>query len=157
MADKLTIKGYPKTLVVDGPTIKIMIAGGLFSAPREKAILIRNISAVEVKEPGFLRGYIRFILPGTAQWAEARAATDENTVVFSAGWFFCNYKTALKIKEYVEAHRDNQNQNIVVNVTPTGAPAAHSVADEISKLKGLMDQGIISAKDFEKKKRELLG
>jgi len=31
-----------------------------------------------------------------------------------------------------------------------------SVADEIVKLKGLMDQGVISPTDFERQKRQLL-
>lgn len=73
------------------------------------------------------------------------AAWDENSALFADK---ASYKVALRIKDYVE------------NYTETSSPAANtnvSAADEIAELKSLMDQGIVSAEEFEAKKRQLLG
>jgi len=42
-------------------------------------------------------------------------------------------------------------------VAPVAAPAAVDPYEELTKLKGLLDNGIISQEDFDKKKTELLG
>jgi hypothetical protein len=40
---------------------------------------------------------------------------------------------------------------------PAAAPAAPDYAAELEKLAGLRDQGVITAEDFEAKKKQLLG
>jgi len=52
-----------------------------------------------------------------------------------------------RIKEYVESYRDDSTSTLVQGL---------SAADEIIKLKALMDQGVITAEEFEAKKRQLL-
>lgn len=72
------------------------------------------------------------------------AAQDENSVLFTGD---TEYETALRIKEYVENYREK---------SPSSPVASFSIADEILKLKTLMDQGIISAEEFEMTKKRLL-
>jgi hypothetical protein len=131
-----------KTVIVDGATIRIISEGWLLASNREKALLIRNITAVEVKEPGvFFAGFIQFSIPGDVQ--DPDAIEDENLVEF---YDEEAYQTALKIKEYVETYQERS----------VSASSAVSAADEIVKLKALMDQGILSREEFETKKRRLI-
>ena len=143
-----------KTVVVDGATVSLTKKGGLFSSQREKTIPIRNITSVEVKKPGaMIAGFIQFSIAGGAvrdgsfkfTGGAFDAAQDENSVLFAGDAL---YGIALEIKNYIESYSE----------APSRATASSvSAADEIMKLKGLMDQGIISAEEFETKKRQLLG
>ena len=151
----LTLKGRQgKTVVVEGSTVTISKKGSLFASKREKAIPIRNITSVEVKKPGALTaGFIQFSIAGGAARDSSfkvtggafDAASDENSVLFADKEA---YEVALEIKKYVENHTEG---------APAAAPAELSAADEIVKLKSLLDQGILSAEEFEAKKRQLLG
>lgn len=141
-----------KTVVVDGATIKIIKEESFWAARRVKSLLIRNITSVEVKEPsGMWVGFIQFSIAGgpvedssyTMSGGAFDAADDENSVLFADQEA---YQTSLKIKEYVEAYQDR---------SPSGSSAV-SAADEIVKLKALMDQGIISPEEFATKKRRLI-
>ncbi|MCX7422599.1 MAG: SHOCT domain-containing protein [Planctomycetia bacterium] len=140
-----------KTVSVDGATVRIIKEGGLFASQREKAILIRNISSVEVKEPGGFAGFIQFSIAGgvarnsshTFSGGSFDAVGDENSVVFGDR---DSYQTALKIKQYVETYQEKSSSS--------GSPT--SAADEIVKLKALMDQGIITPEEFATKKRRLI-
>lgn len=151
----LTLKGRQgKTVLVEGSTVKLIKKGWLLASQRQKAIPIRNITSVEVKKPGVMAaGFIQFSIAGGAARDSSfkftggafDAAQDENSVVFADK---ASYAVALRIKEYVE------------NYTEAPLPAAStnvSTADEIVKLKLLVDQGIISPEEFEAKKRQLLG
>ena len=40
---------------------------------------------------------------------------------------------------------------------PAGAPAADDVTAQLTQLKALVDQGILTQEEFEAKKRQLLG
>jgi hypothetical protein len=151
----LVLKGRQgKTLTVQGHSVRIS-KEGLFSSNREKVIPIRTVTSVEVKQPGTMfAGFIQFSLGG----AKARdssfsltggamdAAQDENSIVFNGD---DNYQIALRIRDYVE----KWNQ-------AAAAPAAsssHSIADELRKLKALLDDGILSQAEFDSQKRKLLG
>ena len=151
----LTLEGRQgKTVLVEGPTVKLIKRGSLFASRREKTIPIRNISSVEVKEPGALfAGFIQFSIAGgvprdssfTLSGGACDALQDENSVVFADS---SSYEMALEIKEYIESYTE----------TPSSTEGSSvSAADEIVKLKSLMDQGIISPADFQAKKRQLLG
>lgn len=124
--------------------------------PRERSLPIRNISSVEVKKPDtkavFVNyGFIQFSIAGgavrdgslTLTGGAWDAAQDENSVIFVGQ---SAYQTALKIKEYVETYQQGSS-----------APSSPvSVADEIVKLKALMDQGIITPEEFAIKKRRFI-
>ena len=148
-----------KTVIVEGASIKIVKRAWLFAAERQKTFPIRNISSVEVKEPGIAAGYIQFAIAGgtvrnssfTLTGGAFDAVKDENSAVFTDR---AAYETALKIKEYVETY---QTQLLADRGTDfSDPPSVASVADEIVKLKTLMDQGVISPEEFSTQKRRLL-
>lgn len=107
-----------------------------------------------MKKPGvFWVGFIQFAIAGGSTLDSSYkltggtfdAAQDENSVVFADQ---SSYMIALQIKKYVESYRENE-----VHV----AGESIFMSDNILKLKGLMDQGLISAEEFELKKRQLFG
>ena len=152
-AQMLELRGLQgKTVSVDGATIRMVKAAWGLASQREKSLPIRNISSVEVKMPGaVMSGFIQFSIAGgaarnsslTLTGGSFDAAQDENSVVFVGQ---SAYQIALKIKEYVATYQQR-----------TSAPSSPvSAADEIVKLKALMDQGIITPEEFAIKKRRFI-
>jgi hypothetical protein len=148
----LVLKGLGrKTVSVTGDSVKIE-KSGLLTSSREKTLPIRNISSVEVKRPGFAAGFIQFSIAGGKSLDSSfkftggahDAARDENSVVFSGE---ANYEIALRIKAYVESWSS----------TRASGNASTSDADEIRKLKALLDDGVLTQAEFDHKKRKLLG
>ena len=98
--------GHGKSLFVASGSIRIVHEH--LQERRDKAILIRHISAVEVKKPGAFDGYIQFSFAGatpheasgTFTGGSFDAARDENSVTFTS---FEDYDVALKIKMHVES------------------------------------------------------
>ena len=151
----IVLKGLSrKTVSVSQDAITIAKAG-IFTSRREKTLLIRNISSVEVKKPGFVSGFIQFSIAGgkaldsSFKWTGGAydAVSDENSVLFTGDQ---NYKIALRIKEYVESWSSSREER---NTTP----ASGSSADEIRKLKSLLDEGLLTREEFDHMKRGLLG
>jgi hypothetical protein len=151
---ELVINGrQKKSLIVENSTVKIIKASGFIASKREKTIPIRNITSVEVKKPGAMFvGFIQFSIAGgqardssfTISGGAVDAVLDENSVVFADQ---SSYQTALKIKEYVENYTEH---------SPV-AVQQQSDADEIRKLKTLLDEGILTEDEFSEKKRRILG
>lgn len=148
----LVLKGLGrKTVSVAGDSVKIE-KNGLLTSSREKTLPIRNISSVEVKKPGFAAGFIQFSMAGGKSLDSSfkftggahDAARDENSVVFSGD---ADYETALRIKAYVESWSSARSTT----------SASTSDADEIRKLKALLDEGVLTQEEFNHKKRRLLG
>lgn len=114
---------------------------------RDKVLLLRHVSAVEVKKPGAFDGYIQFTIAGGVPHDSSQsltggafdAARDENSVTFGDA---DTYDLALKIKVHVESW------------TPEGAA---SVADEVAKLLTLADRGALTAEEFAAAKRHVIG
>ena len=98
--------GHGKSLFVAQGSIRIVQEH--LAERRDKAILIRHISAVEVKKPGAFDGYIQFSFAGgtphdasgTFTGGTFDAARDENSVTFAT---LEDYDVALKIKVFIEA------------------------------------------------------
>jgi hypothetical protein len=138
--------GQGKTLFVSRDSIRIVQEH--LDERRDKAILIRHITAVEVKKPGAFDGFIQFSVAGGMPHDSSSsftggafdAARDENSVTFSGTEA---YDIALKIKLHIEA-------------SAHGEPAS-SAADEIRKLKVLLDEGVLTPEEFAGRKRQLLG
>lgn len=143
--------GQGKTLFVSRDSIRIVQEH--LDERRDKAILLRHVTAVEVKKPGAFDGFIQFSFAGGTPHDRSSsltggafdAARDENAVTFKD---MDAYDLALKIKVHVEAW----------------APAAHGVGephpppvDEIRALKALVDEGVLTQDEFAAKKRLLLG
>jgi len=115
----------------------------------DKTIYINEITGIQVKLGGFLiDGYIQFTLPGGNENLKGwEAATqDENSV-----WFDSSVNdSAVILKEKIEELRHKSIQSHFQG-------SQISVADEIKKFKQLLDEGIITKDEFDKKKKELLG
>jgi hypothetical protein len=123
----------------------------------DKEILLRSITGIDFKEGTgwYNRGYIRFLFPGSTDkhgaplwdYTSARMrrdlSHDENTVVFNVGSreeFRC-------FKEAVECR---------LGQSRSGVSGGVSVADELQKLANLLDRGLLTKREFEQKKRDLL-
>jgi len=141
--------GHGKTLFVAPGSIRIVQEH--LDERRDTSILTRHITCVEVKKPGAFDGFIQFSFAGgkphdnahTITGGSFDAARDEHSVTFSG---MDAYDIALKIKLNVESW------------SPTDGPAAAApVADEIRKLKALVDEGTLTPDEFLARKRQLLG
>ena len=144
----IELKGLQgKTMLVDGNCVKI-IKQGLFTK-REKIFPIKNITSIEIKEPGFFAGFIQLSIAGgkindsSYKLTDGAfdATNDENSMIFNNKF---QYEIALKIKEYVENFSDNVIKNSI------------SPADEILKLKKLFDDGVIDEQEFKTLKNKLI-
>ena len=117
----------------------------------EKTIPMASIQSVQFRRGGaMLNGFIQFgILGGREGRGGVMGATqDENTVMLRMGE---QSDIGEKIKQYVEGRileRSNPQQPAVQAV---------SAADEILKLKQLLDAGILTQDEFDAKKKQLLG
>lgn len=142
-----------KTIKVKDGKVKIIKGASLFNSPREKVIPATNISGVEVKKPGaWFNGFIQIQIAGQMSANSQRTYTggvndalaDENSVVFAGE---DNYQTALEMQKH-----------ILDCLSPSRAASESgiSTADEIIKFKKLMEDGVITPEEFEKKKRQLL-
>ena len=114
-----------------------------------KEIPICNIKALQVKEGNmWTNGFIQFtILGGVENRGGLFAATsDENTIMYEQK----DNKIVAQIKEFVQTkmHRATSAATAVI--------AAPSAADEIFKLKQLVDAGVLTSEEFSAKKRQLL-
>jgi len=110
----------------------------------KKDVYFHNITSIQIKKPGFAVGYIQFSIPGgnESQGGAFGSLNDENTISFIGN---DNYEKALKIKEYIEKKIKSKHSG------------SSSTAEEIEKLHSLMGKGIISKKEFEAKKKQVLG
>ncbi len=111
----------------------------------DKTIYIKQISGIDFKLGGnVVNGFIQFTLPGgnEKKGGAFQATQDENTVMFKKK----DNDFAIKLKEKVEElmNTDIESKKSISN------------ADEIRKYKELFREGIISEKEFNIKKQELL-
>ncbi|MQS88604.1 DUF4429 domain-containing protein [Lactobacillus salsicarnum] len=151
MNNEILIK-YPQKTIIDYDNEKIVITRkgamnfltqGIKGA---KTIPIKSISSIQIKEPGVTNGYIQFgVLGGNESRSGVFAATqDENTVMFTKKYLAEMQQFKQQIENIMYA--DNQPQ----------PQSQSSIADEIMKLKSLLDQGVINQEEFEQQKNKLL-
>lgn len=146
--------GQGKSLFVSRDSIRIVQERQ--AERHDRGIPIRNIASVEVKKPGAFDGFIQFSIAGgkphdsafTFTGGTFDAARDENSVTFSG---LDEYDVALKIKLYIESWSPVEGHVAAHGHTPSSA------ADEIRKLKALLDEGILTLDEFAAKKKQLLG
>lgn len=152
MGGKSIIKINGNTLTISRPGLMSKMSLGFTG---EKTVMINQISGVQIKKVGLARGYIQFIMAGTkeAKSGIIGGKIDEN-IVYSDS-FFKNKNNQInssfeEIKKYIEDFNSNQNGNttIVQNVK--------SPVEQVKELKELLDMGVISQEEFDKKKKELL-
>jgi len=114
-----------------------------------KTIPFSSITAIQHKKAGLTSGYLQFTLPGgnESRGGVFAAASDENTFMYSSA---SDNKLIEEIKAYIE-------ERIRELKTPGATSTTSSVADELAKLAGLRDQGILTDEEFAKAKQRLLG
>lgn len=143
------LEGNGRYLVVDDEGVHItntMKMGRKF----EKTIPYAQLVSVEYSNPGrFTGGYLYFQTigsMGTRLKSKIDMTQDENAVFFMKQ----HNAIALNIKTVVE-------EAIVRAKTSANSPPAYSSADELLKLKQLLDAGVLTQGEFDKKKAEILG
>jgi hypothetical protein len=115
----------------------------------DKRIPYSSITAVQFKRAGLIDGYIQFTLAGgnESRGGVLAASRDENSVCFN------NNKLFEKARDEIEKRFGVQR--IVVQATAP-APTVQSAADQLDKLAGLVDRGMLTKEEFEEQKRALL-
>jgi hypothetical protein len=154
----IEVKGHGGQIQFDGQYVTITRKGFLARASvgkGEKRLHISQITAVQWKPAGaFVNGFIQFTVPGGNERRSAfgsqtsSAAQDENSVVF----------TKQQQPEF-EKLRAALDQAIAAQHAPQAPVAAvpASLADELTKLAALRDQGVLNPAEFEQQKARLLG
>lgn len=157
-----TMKGTNGILTVyeDKVVISRKTLGGFITQniKGDKTFFYSDLSSVEYRKPSILaNGYIKFITAGTKETKQnigilgntkMNALSDENTLILRA----FNKEIPNKSEEIYNyiMKKISECKNNNVNIINT------SNADEILKFKKLLDEGIISQEEFERKKQELL-
>ena len=140
------IELYNDKLIIKRQGFIAVLTQGLTKG--DKTIYLNQITGIQLKLGGLLVGYIQFTLPGGIESKSGvlDAQKDENSVTFSPSANDSATKLKEKIEELVQKSRQSTNQTVQV-----------SSADELRKFKQLLDEGIITRDEFDKKKKELLG
>jgi len=131
---------------------KGLLTFALHGLKGDKEIYISKLTSMQLKKPGTITvGYIQFELGGgqSSQKGMFSAVEDENTVTFAQDQF----EQFVRVKETIE---ELMYQKEMGTMQPA-APAAPSAAQQLKEWKDLLDAGAISDKEFEEKKKELLG
>ena len=109
-----------------------------------KTIQLGNVSAVQLKKAGLTNGYLQVSFLGgqESKGGIFSATKDENTVMF---------------KKSQQPSFENAQAAIQERISRQGESATVGVAEEIEKFARLRDSGVLTAEEFEAKKRQLLG
>ena len=128
-------------------------AGTLNRTKGTKKLYYSDLTSVQFKLPGgFFAGYIQFEYPGS-DTTNKSPYESENAVVFNKK---DNIKLMEEIYNFVERRISEEKQ---AKRTPVGTviQQATSPAEELKKMKELLDMGIITQEEFDAKKKQLLG
>lgn len=116
-----------------------------------KTIPMNSINSVQLKKGGMaLSGFIQFAVQGgiERQGGILGSIDDENSVTFSAS----SNNVAQEIYDFINEKIINRS----MGGGQTIIQQASSAADEIVKMKELLDKGIITQEEFDNKKAQLL-
>ena len=151
---KFTMEGLKGELKVYDDKVEINKKGqGFITCNTSKTLPIANIMSVSVTPSTFwARGFIEFTVPGGKDSRNIeQALRNENALPLKAA---NQNEEAMKIKAYVE----EQIMNCASNKSGTTiVQQANSPAEELKKMKELLDMGIITQEEFDAKKKQLLG
>jgi hypothetical protein len=130
-------KIFPAEIYLESTGITIKIPG-LFSG-ETKHFDFNHIASVEIDTP--LIGYSSItIFAG-------------GTMMAANGFTKAEVK---QIKEGIEKGKQNAKTAVTNDTTETNSSTKISIADELIKLKELMDNGVITATEFEEQKQKML-
>lgn len=138
-----------RCVIVTKPGIGSLITGNV--ADGEKTIYYTDCIGVQFKESHKLIGYLQLETASSSMNNRKDNFFNENSFTFEETQI-SNEKMreiAEFIKEKIAATKQNKNAPVVT--------ASVSSADELRKFKSLLDDGIITQEEFDKKKKELLG
>lgn len=118
----------------------------------DKTIQISSITGTQYRPYSLTNGYLQFMVMGSQESKGGlnAAQKDENTVCWS--YKKCN-KYAEEIVKYIEQH--NSKRNNVGNVYNINNKQDDKY-DQLSKIKKLLDDGILTQEEFENEKRKIL-
>lgn len=118
-----------------------------------KVIMFKDITSVQIKDSGLKQGYIQFSIAGGIESRGGLSSSyyDENSVVWSQIGGSSRNNEAHQIKEYIFKKKRELASSVNVSYQ-----TANSDSDEIEKLWGLLQKGIISNDEFESKKKKIL-
>ena len=116
----------------------------------DKTIPFAQLASIEYSPPGMMSaGYLYFQTigsSGTKIKDKMAMSLDENAVFFMKKY----NDLALNIKSAVE--------DAIIAASSNGKTSpVHSDADELLKLKNLLDAGVLTQEEFDKKKAQILG
>ena len=139
-----TLEVYPTKIVIKRHGLLSFLTQG---SKGDKEIFIKNITAIQLKEPGFTKGFIQFSLSGesASKGGAFDAVKDENSIMIGT---MPVYKTFVAAKNLIESHIQGQNKPQVQQPV--------SIADELSKLVELKKEGFLTEEEFQEQKRKLL-
>lgn len=128
------------------PKISILFTLTTSLLPRAAFEFIQPRRILEFYAEYNIKGYIQITLPGGFESKKGLidATQDENTVMFVKK----DNELVNRIKSKIEELLAQQRAYKINQLSP---------ADEIKKYKELLDDGIITQEEFEKKKKQLLG
>ena len=136
---------YENKIVITRKGVSAFLTQGLKG---EKTIPIDSLTNIQFKAAGLLNGYIQFSVAGEvgSKGGAFAAGYDENTVFFK--------KKNLKVAENIRAFLEEK----ILHKSSSSPILQHlSSAEEIKKMKELLDIGIITQEEFDAKKKQLLG
>lgn len=118
----------------------------------DKTIYYTDITAIQFKKAGALiGGHIQFTLMGGTEdkGGAFSASGDENTITINS--------EVNELAEEVVSYMNNKIREFKTSKGTTQVVNNISAADELLKFKQLLDAGIITQEEFDKKKQQLLG
>lgn len=135
-----TLKGMFNSVLVGQDAITISYRALYFGFKGDKRIPYSSITSVQFREPGnWIAGYIQLSIKGAMEW-QGPVNQDENAIQFDK-----NLEAFLALRELIHEKMTSG---------PSGSAA--SIAEEISKLAVLRDQGILTEDEFSAQKAKLL-
>lgn len=129
-------------------TIGSFITGNISDG--EKTIYFSDCIGVQFKESGFQIGYLQFETAGRIMNNSASNFFNENTFTWD---------TTVQSNEFMRQVADYTKERVSFYKQQKNTPVVQSVsaADELIKFKELLDMGIITQEEFDKKKQQILG
>ena len=142
------LKAFNDRVVITQEGLRGVIMRGLSG---EKTIYYSDISSVQFRKCGLNPGFLEFTFPGSNDRpGGANAGSEnENRFEFSAVHIGKMNKQMERVNQFVQ-------ERVRQAHVKTPAPTGNSGADELLKLKSLLDAGALSKEEFELEKKKVL-
>lgn len=152
MAENTLTNGWESTLTILDDCVELehkSMAAVIAGIPRgKKTLFYDDFTSVEFKPTGFMSyGYIQFNVPGHKQRKD-NPAFDEYSFAVEKKYESQARELYEKILENKRNSKSSGGTTVINQV---------STADEILKLKQLLDAGVLTQDEFDAKKKQLLG